>query len=149
MQTLLRMRRSGRSDTAGGRAQCSTGNCSEAEKLEGTTWYTTPASFVAAGSGTKFDVAYSIEFLDDGTAIVTSYDCYGEKGDYSRVEIMEEEEISWSIEGLSTLKLGDKEYSFRFHKQMDEPGRWYFEDGNLVAGKIYHPKDKWGYSEFE
>ena len=26
------MRRSGRSDTAGGRAQCSTGNCSEAEK---------------------------------------------------------------------------------------------------------------------
>ena len=117
-------------------------------KLENTTWYTAPASFVATGTGVEFDSAYRIEFSED-TAVITTYSCYGEKGDYTRVEIIDQKTVSWNVDDGGTLVLGQTEYEFRFFKQSESQGRWYFEDGKLVAGKTYYPKDKWGYSEFE
>ena len=117
-------------------------------KLENTSWYSAPASFVAGGSGVEFDAAYSIEFLDD-TAIITSYSCYGEKGNYRKVEVIDQKTVSWSVDDGGTLVLGETEYKFRYFKQTDGRDRWYFEDGNLVAGKTYYPKDKWGYSEID
>ena len=118
------------------------------EKLENTSWYTTPSSFVAMNSGVAFDAAYSIEFSDDGTAIMITYACYGQAGDYYKVEIVEEKTVSWSVEKSSTLVIGDSEYSFRFLREISSSKSWYFEDDNLVIGKTYYPRDKWGYSKF-
>ena len=117
------------------------------KKLEGTDWYSEPASFVTVTTGERFDAAYSLEFFDDGTAIKTSYACYGEKGDYYKVEIVERKTVSWSVEKSSVLVLDDAEYSYRFLKDMDTNWLWYIDDDELVVGRTYYPRDKWGYSE--
>lgn len=64
------------------------------------------------------------------------------------MEIVEKKTVAWSIEKSSVLVLGESEYSFRFLKTANGSDVWYFEDGNLVIGKTYYPKDDWGYSRF-
>jgi len=117
------------------------------DKLVNTAWYSSPSSFVAVESGVPFDAAYSIEFFDDGTALKTTYACYGTQGHYHTVEVVEEKVISWSVDETSTLHLDNTEYSFKFLKDMESSGLWYFEDGNLIIGKTYYPEDEWGYAQ--
>ena len=115
-------------------------------KLSDTSWYTEPMSFVSIETGENFDAASSIEFLDDGTAIMTEYICYGSKGKYTEVKIIEEKTVSWSVEKLSVLKLDDTEYSFNFIKNQDASNSWYLEDDKLDIGVFPAAKNYRHYS---
>ena len=117
------------------------------EKLSDTIWYSAPVSFVAVSTGEAFDAAYSIEFLDDGTAIMTSYACYGTKGNYSRVKIVERKSVEWSVEQFSVMELNDEEYSYDFFGKGEGSEMWRLEEDRLELGKTYYPDDEWGYAD--